>query len=78
MNTLTDPKLNKLGVLTNYVSPMIFQYIEACDTNEDAIKALESIFTKPVNEIYTRHKLARRRQQPNGTIDDLAGAKQEL
>ena len=45
---------------------------------EDAIKSLESVFTKPVNEIYGRHKLATRRQQPNETIDDFLRAFQAL
>ena len=78
LGTLTDPKLNKLSVLTNFVSPRNFQYIESCATYEEAIKALESIFKKPVNEIYARHKLATRRQQPNETIDDFLRALQSL
>ena len=55
---LPEGGLDKFGVLTNFVSPTVFQYIE------------ESVFVKPSNEIYARHLLATRRQNTNETLDE--------
>ena len=60
---------NKLQLLTNYVSPSVYSYISECETYSDAIKVLEGMFAKPPNEIFARHKLATRKQQPAETID---------
>ena len=67
---LPQERLDKFGVLTNFVSPMVFQYSEDCDDYTTAIAALEALFVKPKNEIYARHILATERQHSGETLDE--------
>ena len=53
--------LDKLGVLTNFLSPRIYQYIEDCGDYPTAMEMLHSLYIKPTNEVYARHILATRR-----------------
>ena len=64
---LPQERLNKLTVLAKFVSPSIFQFIEDCKEYNEAIQTLQALFVKPRNEIFARHVLATRRQQPTET-----------
>ena len=75
---LREEDLNKFGVLTNFISPSVFEYIEECDTYESAIETLHNIYVKPTNEIYARHMLATRRQQAGETLDEYLQALKTL
>ena len=55
---LTQEGLDKFGVLTNFISPMVFEYVEECADYESVIATLHNIYVKPTNEIYARHQLA--------------------
>ena len=66
--------LDKLGVLTNYLSPRVYQYIEDCENYEIAMETLGALYVKPTNEVYARHLLATRRQQPAETLDEFLQA----
>ena len=68
---LPQRDLNKLSVLANYVSPSIFQHIEECTDYEAAVEILQALFVKPRNEIFARHILATRCQQPHETLDEF-------
>ena len=61
-------RLNKLRVLINYLSADCFEYIEECETYDAAIQLLEGLFVKTPNEIFSRHLLATRRQQPGESL----------
>ena len=74
LTVLPQENLNKLTVLANYVSPTIFQYIEECSDYAAAIEILQALFVKFRNEIFARHLLATRRQQPNETLDEYLQA----
>lgn len=67
---LPQEGLDKFGVLTNFVSPMVFQYIEDCGDYTTAIATLEALFVKPKNEIYARYILATRCQHSGETLDE--------
>ena len=67
---LPQAGLDKLSILTNYVSPMIYQYIEECTDYTAAIGVLQALFVKPTNEIYALHIIATRRQQSTETLDE--------
>ncbi|KAK3702169.1 hypothetical protein QZH41_015076 [Actinostola sp. cb2023] len=75
---LSDKDVNKFGVLINFISPSIFQYVEECTTYEYAIEVLQNIYVKPRNEIYARYILATRRQQSNETLDEYLQALKSL
>ena len=70
MKVLPEKDLDKLGLLINHVSPNLFECIENCTDYNSAIATLEKLFVKPVNEVYARHQLATRRQQPSETLDE--------
>ena len=68
---LPQDDLDKLSVLANFVSPSIFQHIEECTEYEAAVGILQALFVKPRNEIFARHLLATRCQQPHETLDEF-------
>ncbi len=55
---LPQEGLDKLSVLTNYVSPKIFVYIKECTEYDRAIVVLYELFVKSKNEVFARHVLA--------------------
>ena len=62
--------MDKLGVLTNFLSPRIYQYIEDYGVYPTAMETLHSFYLKPTNEVYARHILATRRQQSTKILED--------
>ena len=62
--------LDNLGVLTNFLSPRIYQYIEDCGDYPTAMETLHSLYIKPTNEVYAPHILSTRRQQSTETLDE--------
>ena len=58
VSVLPTDGLNKLQVLTNYVSPQIFEYIEHCEGYDNAIATMKAIYIKPTNEVFAQHLLA--------------------
>ena len=71
-STSTDS--DKLRVLTNYVTPTIFEYFSECDDYQSAVSVLKSIYIKPTNPVFARHLLATRRQQPGESLDQYLQA----
>ena len=49
---LSGDDVNRLSVLTNYISPKIHGSIADCTTYEQAIAALTALYVKPSNEIF--------------------------
>ena len=70
MSVLPIEGLNKLCVLTNYVTPKIYESFAECATYDEAIQTLEALFVKPTNEIFARHLLATRCQHAGETLDE--------
>ena len=70
LGLLPQRDLDKLSVLANFASPSILQHIEECIDYEAAIGILQALFVKPRNEIFARHILATRCQQPHETLDE--------
>ncbi|XP_071836380.1 uncharacterized protein [Apostichopus japonicus] len=69
---------NKLCILTNFVSPKVYESIADCTTYETAIKILGDLYVKPKNEIFARHLLATRRQEPGESLDTYLQALKTL
>ena len=57
--------------MANFGSPSIFQHIEECTEYGAAVGILQALFVKPRSEIFARHILATRCQQPNETLDEF-------
>ena len=70
LTVLPQEGLDKLSVLTNYVSPKIFGYIEECTEYDRAIVVLNELFVKPKNEVFAHHVLDTRSQQTAESLDE--------
>ena len=78
VSVLPTDGLNKLQVLTNYVSPRIFEYIEHCEGYDNAIATLKALYIKPTNEVFAQHLQATRPQESGETIDEFLQALKTL
>jgi hypothetical protein len=74
LEVLPQENLNKLRILINFVVPDVFEIISDCSTYQSAVQALQSAYIKPTNEVYTRHLLATRKQQPGESFDEYLQA----
>lgn len=70
IDALPQENLNKLGLLINFVSPKIYESISECTNYNDALTTLQSQFVKPTNEVFSRHRLATRRQELGESLDE--------
>ena len=59
---------DKYRTLINYVSHNVYEYIEDCTDYNSALEVLNQLFIKKPNEIFARHLLATRRQNPGETL----------
>ena len=70
VEAIPDEEVNKLNVLINYVSSEVYQLFYEATTYDEAINLLKSLYVKTSNEIFARHKLATRKQQPGESLDE--------
>ena len=63
-------EVNKLNVLINYVSSDVYQLFCDAATYDEAISLFKNLYVKTPNEIFTRHKLATRKQQSRESLDE--------
>ena len=70
--TFDDAKT--LAALTNCLKSTVFFYISAATTYGDVIKILKDTYTKPRNEVYSRHMLSSRQQQEHESVDGFTHA----
>lgn len=66
--------INKLNILTNYVSGDIFEFIEGAELYDDAIEKLNSIYIHKRNELYARYLLSSRKQKPSESLEQYIQA----
>ena len=65
-----DKEEDKHLLLVNFVSPTVYSYVSDQKTYAEAIKALNGIYNKEKNVLYSRHLLATTKQQSNQTLDE--------
>ena len=70
--------INKLDVLINHLSPSTYELIKENPDFESALQTLKEVFVKPKNEVFARHLLATRKQQPGETLDSFYQALKQL
>ena len=59
---LPQTGLDKHKLLTNYLSPQIYDYVVEKTSYDSAVETLKNLYVKPTNEVFGRHLLAVRRQ----------------
>ena len=69
---------DKFRCLTKYVSASVFDYFADETTFDSAIAALEKLYVKKKNVIFSRYKLATRRQQGSETLEEFLQALHQL
>ena len=77
-SSVVQTETDKLHVLHARVSDQVFSMIRDAETYKDAIKLLKGQYNKQSNEIYARHLLATRRQQPGESGDQFLRALRAL
>ena len=73
LTTVVENQANndRLMVLINYVTSEVFELLfNEAENYEEAINILKSLYIKTPNEIFARHALATRKQQPDESIDE--------
>ena len=71
LSALTEPNIDKLAVLTNYIAPSVYDCIAEVTTYEDAVSKLKEIYVKPKSEIFSRYLLQTRKQSPGESLDQF-------
>ena len=70
LGAFSEESVDKLCLLTNFVSLKIYETISECTTYDTVINTLKSQYIKPINEVFARHRLATRRQQVGESLDE--------
>ena len=64
----------KLQILTNFVSPEVYEFISEQDDYPSAIDALEELYVKPKSDVFSRHLLQTRKQETGESLDQYLQA----
>jgi len=64
-------RVNRRGLLVNFLTPSVYQYIEDCETYEAAVAELKRVYVKTKNDVFARHLLATRRQLPGESLQQF-------
>ena len=68
---MNNPEIDKYGLLFNYNSSSIYNYIEETNNYGQAITLLERAYIKPHNKIMARHLLSMQTQLPKKNINEF-------
>ena len=60
---LPQENLDKLKLITVYVSPAVYDFVRDHTNYDAAVEALKAVYVKPTNETFARHLLATRKQK---------------
>ena len=64
LDTIVSLNPNKLKTLINFISPALYERISYYDSYESAVAALESLYVRPKNEVFSRYTLISSKQEP--------------
>ena len=74
----TEPAPDKFRTIINLISHNVFDYVEDCADYDSVVVTLEGLYIKSPNEIFARHLLATRRQQPGESLDEFLQSLRKL
>ena len=75
---LPQENLDKLKILTNHLSPTVYEYISEENTYENALEILKKVYVKPANKVFARHLLSIRKQDSSESLDQYLQALKTL
>ena len=64
---------DKLEALFNCATPEVFEYIDQCESYEEAEAVLQNLYVKQPNDIFARHLLRTAKQKPNQSLAEFNG-----
>ena len=67
---IESENLNKLTVLTNYVSADVYELFGEVANYDAALEILKAAYARTPNEIFARHASSTRKQQPDESVDE--------
>ena len=70
VGVLPQENLDKLMVLTNFLSPTVYDLISECTSYQAATDILKNAYMKTTNEVFARHLLSIRKQQAGESVDE--------
>ena len=74
----TEPAPDKFRTIINLISHNVFDYVVDCTDYDSVVVTLEGLYIKSPNEIFARHLLATRRQQPGESLDEFLQSLRKL
>ena len=63
--------VNKFNLLINYIEPNVYEFIFECETYDQEIETLKTIYVKPKNVMLARHILSTRKQKAGESLDQF-------
>ena len=63
--------VNKFNLLINYIEPNVYESIFECETYDQEIETLKTIYVKPKNVMLARHILSTRKQKAGESLDQF-------
>ena len=67
-------QVNRLALLTNFLSPETYSYIEMASTYEEAVRFLKKAYQGQKNIVFARYQLMTRKQKENESITEFIHA----
>jgi len=69
-----DVEVNKKGLLVNLFSPVVYSYVEDCETYEEALVILKCVYVKRKSDVFARHLLATGKQRTAESLQQFLQA----
>jgi len=69
-----DVEVNRKGLLVNFLSPVVYSYVEDCNTYDEALVILNRVYVKIKNDVFARHRLATRKQRTAESLQQFLQA----
>ena len=66
-----DTAPDRFRSIVNFISAEVFDHDEECETYDAVIETLDRLYVKMRNNIFARHDLATRKQQPGESLDEF-------
>ena len=70
--------LDKVMILTNFLSPTVYKPINEYSMYDNAVSVLKSVYMKSTNEVFAWHLLSICKQQPCESLDEFLQALKAL
>ena len=78
LSSMTEGTIDNHKLLINFLSPKVYENILDSESYESAVENLKSLYEKPANEVFARHLLSTRKQNPGESLDQYIDILKQL